>query len=132
MTTATGGYEALLADLRQYMAAEAEGGQRNAPGARPNEMRAQQADGERLLVRSFPGRTRPAPAPPPPPARKQLVVVRAPTPQQTLAKALDNRDDIMAKAMAAFHAGHLSVQQVSTLEHLTNERLSQLADRLPA
>ena len=62
---AHGGYEALLDDIRQRMAAQAEEGQRTAPRLRPDEMRAQQADGERLMVRSFPGRTSPAPAPPP-------------------------------------------------------------------
>ena len=130
MTTATGGYEALLADLRDELAAReraSAGPVSTARGLRPDEMRAQAAGGERLLVRAFPGRTRPAPAPPPPPPRKQLVVVRAPTPQQVLAKAVANRDDILNKAVKAFHAGHITGHQVILLEHVTNERLAALA-----
>ena len=104
---ASGGYEALLNDLRQNMAAQAKGDQRSTSGLRPDEVRAHGAGDERLLVRSFPGRTKPAPAPPPPP-RKQLIVVRPPTPEQVLAKALSNRHDVMNAAMKAFHAGHIT------------------------
>ena len=127
---AHGGYELLLEDIRADLAARKRAAappQSGTRGLRPDEMRAQAAGDERLLVRALPGRTRPAPAPPPLPPRKQLVVVRAPTPQQVLAKAVANRDDVLDTAMKAFHAGHITGHQVILLEHVTNERLAALA-----
>ena len=129
---AHGAYDLLIADLCEELAAQeraSAGPVSNPHELRPDEMRAQAAGDERLLVRSFPGRTRPAPAPPPP-FRKQVVVVRAPTREETFAKACADRSDILAKAMHAFKAGSIDANQVIGIEIATNERLAALVDKL--